>query len=266
MKRYALSMNDNVFLLLFIAATAFCGYLLRLLTVSGSLAALAVGIMIGLGFGIKGLLLLGFFFASSSLWSKYKRRNKAKIEARLEKGSRRDWAQVLANGGTAAIYSLLQLIYPHDFWLYAFAISIAAANSDTWASEIGSLSKRAPIFLRSFKRVDAGTSGAVSTLGTVAALCGSLTISILSYYLFHISISVMLIIFLFGFIGNVIDTLFGAFIQVVYQCHTCGAEVEAKSHCNTITAYKRGLIVINNDAVNFISGFLAALLGLLFIK
>ncbi|MBY0122389.1 DUF92 domain-containing protein [Bacillus sp. S/N-304-OC-R1] len=259
-------MDDTGLRLLFIAATALCGYLLRLLTMSGSLAALTVGILIGLGFGVKGLLLLGFFFASSSFWSKYKRRNKAKIEERHEKGSQRDWIQVAANGGTAAICSLLHLASPNELWLYGFAISIAAANSDTWASEIGSLSKRAPIFIRSFKSVEAGTSGAISVLGTVAALCGSLTISLLGYYLFHISFSRMLVIFLFGFIGNVIDTLFGAFIQVVYQCKKCGAEVEVRSHCGTKTANKRGLLVMNNDAVNFISGFMAALIGLLFLK
>ncbi|MEH7124528.1 DUF92 domain-containing protein [Bacillus sp. JJ1773] len=258
-------MNDAGFLFLFIAATAICGYYFRLLTSSGSIAAFIAGLIIGLGFGVKGLLVLGFFFASSSLWSKFKRRNKVKIEQKHEKGSRRDWVQVVANGGTAALFSILYLASPQEIWFYGFAISIAAANSDTWASEIGSTSKQAPIFIRSMRQVDAGTSGAVSVLGTFAALCGSFSVAILCFYLFPISFTGLLIIFVFGFVGNIIDTMFGAFIQVVYQCKICGAEVEASNHCGKRTIYKRGLIMMNNDIVNFSSGFLAALLGLLFL-
>ncbi|WNS74296.1 DUF92 domain-containing protein [Bacillus sp. DTU_2020_1000418_1_SI_GHA_SEK_038] len=258
-------MNDAGFLFLFIAATAICGYYLRLLTISGSIAAFAAGLIIGLGFGIRGLLVLGFFFASSSLWSKFKRRNKVKIEQKHEKGSRRDWVQVVANGGTAALFSILYLTYPQEIWFYGFAISIAAANSDTWASEIGSLSKRAPVFIRSLRAVEAGTSGAISVLGTIAALFGAFTVAILCYYLFPISIAALFIIFLFGFLGNLIDTMFGAFIQVVFQCKVCGAEVEAMSHCGKGTIYKRGLFMMNNDIVNFSSGFLASLLGVLYL-
>ena len=258
-------MNDAGFLILFIAATAICGYFLRLLTMSGSIAAFVTGLVIGLGFGIKGLLVLGFFFASSSLWSKFKRRNKMKIEQKHEKGSRRDWVQVIANGGTAALFSIVYLAIPQEIWFYGFAISIAAANSDTWASEIGSLSKKAPILIRSLKRVDTGTSGAISFLGTFAALCGAFSVAVLCYYLFPISVVGLFIIFLFGFVGNIIDTLFGAFIQVVYQCKVCGAEVEAMTHCRKGTFYKRGLFMMNNDIVNFSSGFLASLLGLLFL-
>lgn len=258
-------MSDTGLLLLFIGATAFGGYYLRLLTMSGSIAAFVVGMVISKGYGMEGLLLLGFFFASSSLWSKFKRKHKLKIEERHEKGSRRDWVQVLANGGTAALFSLLHIAFPQETWFYGFAISIAAANSDTWASEIGSLSKRSPLFIRSLRRVEAGTSGAISLLGTVSALCGAMAIAVLCHVLFHISFTGIFIIFLFGFIGNLIDTFFGAFIQVVYQCKKCGAEVESHSHCGSRTIRKRGLFVMNNDLVNFSSGFIAAAIGIFFL-
>ncbi|QED48634.1 DUF92 domain-containing protein [Cytobacillus dafuensis] len=258
-------MIEVIFLILFIGATSVCGYFLKLLTKSGSIAALIVGLTVGLSFGVEGLLLLGFFFASSSFWSKYKRKNKINIENRHEKGSRRDWMQVAANGGTAAFISLLNIFFPDSIWIYGFSISIAAANSDTWASEIGSLSKRSPIYIRSFKRIEAGTSGAVSVLGTFAAICGAFSIVILANYFFHFSIGEMAIIFAFGFFGNVIDTLLGAFIQAVYKCEICGTEVEALHHCGAKTTHKRGVLIMNNDFVNFLSGFLAAFLGLLFI-
>lgn len=256
-------MHESIFISLFIILIAISGYYLRLLTMSGSIAACLTGFAIGLGFGLKGLLLLGFFFASSSFWSKYKSKNKIKNEERHEKGSRRDWQQVAANGGTAAVFSLFYFAFPHPVWVIGFAISIAAANSDTWASEIGSLSKRPPLYIRTFKRIETGTSGAVSLLGTVAAVCGSLTIAIFSFYFFHLTFMETVIIFCFGFLGNIIDTLFGAFIQVVYQCKICLTEVESKWHCGKKTILIRGTPIFNNDFVNFTSGFLVALMGMI---
>lgn len=258
-------MINIVLLCLFIAVMAYCGYSFRLLTKSGSIAAFVVGLAVSLGFGIKGLIILGFFFASSSYWSKYKRRNKVEIEGRHEKGSRRDWQQVFANGGTAALFSLLYLLIPKTIWVIGFAISLAAANSDTWASEIGSLSKRRPFFIRTFKPIDTGTSGAVSLLGTFAAISGAFTVSLLAFYFFHLSMVDAAIIFAFGFIGNLLDTLLGAFLQSVYRCEVCKAEVEALSHCGKKTTFTRGLPFMNNDFVNFSSGLVAALLGILFV-
>ncbi|MFO1443469.1 DUF92 domain-containing protein [Bacillus sp. Bva_UNVM-123] len=256
----------SLLLLLFIVMISMGGYFFKLLTKSGSIAAFLIGVTVSYGFGIKGLLLLGFFFASSSFWSKFKRKAKMKMEERHEKGSQRDWQQVAANGGTAALFSLLNYTIPSPIWLIGFAIAIAAANSDTWASEIGSLSKRKPIFIRTLKRIESGTSGAVSSLGTVAAIIGALTIALLSYYFFRLTILEALIIFGLGFTGNLIDTVLGAFFQVVYQCKICGTEVESLNHCGTSTIKKRGLSIFNNDFVNFSSGFLAALFGMMLLK
>ncbi|MBU8879385.1 DUF92 domain-containing protein [Bacillus sp. FJAT-29790] len=258
-------MSDPIFIYLFIAVTAISGYYFRLLTKSGSIAAFLIGLAVSAAFGMNGLLLLGFFFASSSFLSKYKSKVKIKIEERHEKGSRRDWQQVAANGGTAAIAGLLYLAFPHPIWFIGFAISIASSNSDTWASEIGSLSKRPPVFLRSFKRIETGTSGAVSFLGTFAAIGGALTIAALSSYLFHLTSNEFLVIFIFGFAGNVFDTLLGAFVQAVYQCKVCHMEVESLNHCGVKTQLTKGVSFINNDFVNFFSGFLAAILGTLSI-
>ena len=117
---------------------------------------------------------MGLFFCSSSLWSKMKSSNKRKAEELLVKGSQRDWQQVMANGGLAAMASALYYYTGAPIWLLGACICIAAANSDTWASEVGSMSKGKPISIKTFRRVDRGTSGAVSLLGTCAAVMGSL--------------------------------------------------------------------------------------------
>lgn len=255
-------MMEAVLIIAVILITGITGYRVKSLTTSGAVAAFVVGLAVYAGFGAKGLFLLVIFFATSSLWSNYKSAAKKPVEEKLAKGATRDWRQVFANGGTAAFFSILYFLHQDSILLVGFLVALASANSDTWASEIGSLSKRDPIYIRTFQRVDKGTSGAVSPLGSSAALLGSLTIALGSLWLFNLELVVCLLVFIFGFLGNVIDTLTGAYYQQVYICRQCGIETEKREHCGQPTRRIKGIALMDNDMVNFISGLLAALLAM----
>ena len=121
------------------------------------------------------------------------------------------------------------------------------------------------MYIRNFKRIEKGTSGAISLLGTVASLSGSILIACLSFWLFHLDLYLSFIVFLFGFIGNIMDTLIGAFYQQVYVCEQCGIETEKKNHCHTPTKRIKGHALVDNDMVNFLSGFFAALVSIVMI-
>ena len=54
----------------------------------------------------------------------------------------------------------------------------AAANADTWSSELGILSKSPPFLITTFKPVPPGTNGAISILGLLAAIAGGATIGL----------------------------------------------------------------------------------------
>ncbi|QCJ43469.1 DUF92 domain-containing protein [Bacillus sp. S3] len=234
-----------------------------LLTASGAFTAILVGLAVYIGFGINGIVVICTFFVTSSFWSKYKSSVKKPMEEKLANGSARNWRQVMANGGGAGFFSIMYFLQPDQIWLIGFIVCLASANSDTWASEIGSLSRKKPIYIRTMKRVDKGTSGAISLLGSAAALSGSLLISVISFLLFDLNIILTFLVFLFGFIGNVIDTLIGAFYQQVYVCQRCRMETEKKKHCLLPTTRIKGFTLVDNDMVNFLSGFLAAMLAIL---
>lgn len=255
-------MIETLFIFIIIILFSYLGYLLKSLSFSGAIAAIFVGMAIFAGYGVKGLILLGVFFATSSFWSKYKASSKSRLEEKLAKGARRDWRQVAANGGGAALFSMLCFIHYDKAWLIGFIVCLASANSDTWASEIGSLSKKNPIDVRSLNRVEKGTSGAISLLGSTAALFGSLFISISSLMLFQLNIFYVVMVFLFGFLGNVLDTFIGAYYQQLYRCHECGMETEKIFHCQRPTRRIKGIAFVDNDMVNFLSGFLAAILAI----
>ncbi|MBD3107654.1 DUF92 domain-containing protein [Bacillus sp. AGMB 02131] len=257
-------MIDIIIYLIGIAMVCAGGYHIKSLTFSGSIAAFIVGCCVALGLGWRGLIILGAFFVSSSLWSKYKKQKKEKLNDILEKGERRDWLQVMANGAAASLAAVLLYFTSDDIWQIAFIICIAAANADTWASEIGVLSKRRPFYILSLKQVESGTSGAVSLLGLLASLGGSLLIVMISVILLpEYSLDVIAFMVGCGLLGSLIDTVLGATIQVKLQCQKCGIITEKALHCDQTTTIIKGVRFINNDAVNFLSVIFAAMLGIL---
>ncbi|ARA99082.1 DUF92 domain-containing protein [Geobacillus thermodenitrificans] len=238
------------------------GWLLRSLSVSGAAATVVVGTLVGCGFSWGGLWLLGLFFASSSFFSNAGKRKKAKMAGKLAKGGRRDAVQVLANGGMPAVLALLALLRPDPVWNELFVVAVAAANADTWASEIGALSRRPPRAWPSFRPVEAGTSGAVTLLGTVASLAGALFIAAAGAHFLHTT--PFLTIALFGWFGSWLDTWLGAAWQSAYRCLVCGAATERKWHCGQRTIHVKGWRWLDNDAVNALS-IIGAVLAAAFV-
>jgi uncharacterized protein (TIGR00297 family) len=233
------------------------------LSTSGAIAAVLVGNLIYLGFGVSGLVVLGVFFSTSSFLSFFKKRKKFEMEDKLEKGSRRDWLQVLANGGVAGICGFIFSVTHDQVWVIAFLTSLACATGDTWSSEIGPLSKYQPISVKTFKHVAAGTSGAISVLGTVWAILGVLLITIVGMFLLSLSLQMACFIFIFGILGNGIDTYIGAFLQRRYRCIVCSMVIEKNIHCENRANKLGGYSFMTNDAVNFLATLVSPLLAVI---
>jgi Raf kinase inhibitor-like YbhB/YbcL family protein/uncharacterized protein (TIGR00297 family) len=251
-------------------------YLSNSLSKSGMIAAAVLGTVIfGLG-GFPWAILLVTFFVSSSILSHLFSGRKNKLNEKFSKGHRRDAAQVLANGGIAGLCVLLQLVFPYSPWPWlAFAAALAAANADTWATELGVLSKSTPRMISTWKIVERGDSGGISQAGSLAALGGSFLIAALAVLIrpdlpfdfgWDYWAVAALLITLAGFGGSLVDSLLGATVQVIYTCPACGKETERHPlhTCGTQTVYKRGWCWMNNDAVNAfctVSSVIILLLG-----
>ncbi|MCA9958190.1 MAG: DUF92 domain-containing protein, partial [Anaerolineales bacterium] len=146
-------------------------------------------------------------------------------------------------------------------------------TADTWATELGTLSKTPPRLITTGEVVDVGTSGGVSWLGTAVSLTGGLLIGLAGGLLQHARGEKMLgRIALAGAIGGLVgsltDSLLGATVQQIYYCDTCQKDTERKIHkCGTVTRPLRGWSWMNNDLVNLISsiagGGIAVLIGLM---
>jgi uncharacterized protein (TIGR00297 family) len=256
-------MLTHVLVIFFIIIFSYLAYKGKSLSKSGAIAAILVGSLIYQGFYLQGLLILGTFFCTSSFWSSYKSMLKKELEEKHEKGSKRDWIQVLANGGVAALSSFLYYFTKDSIWVISFLTSLASATGDTWSSEIGPLSKRPPLSVKSFRVVQAGTSGAISILGTISAIAGIGVITIIGIFLLQIPTKMAWIIFIFGILGNGMDTFLGAFFQRNYQCVECSLKTEKPFHCNQKARKIGGFSLINNDGVNFLAGLLSPIFAIL---
>lgn len=236
-----------------IGVVCFFLYIKRKLTKSGAVAAYLVGVATVVGVGAAGLLLYAVFFGSSIMMGKLHR---STVDADVvDKSGARDANQVLANGGVAALCSLFVFVFP-DYSLLGivgFVGSIAAATADTWASELGKFSKEKPVHIITGERVPQGVSGAVSGLGTAAAIAGSFVIAVTAILIWWSLTSLSHVWLLFftiiGFVANLVDTLVGALYQTLYKCPECGAITEKRYHC-TETIQTKGISFVTNDLVN----------------
>jgi len=238
---------------------------------SGVYAAIVVGtIIFGLG-GLQWAIILLIFFISSSGLSKAFKTKKVGLDEKFSKGGRRDWAQVLGNGGLATLFALVFGLFPTQRFLWLlFLAALAAVNADTWATEIGVLSPTAPrSILHPRRMVEKGTSGGISLYGSLGALCGALVIALPGALLSPEGmrrLDVVLIITFAGLLGSFVDSFLGATVQSIYYCSTCDKETEKhpEHSCGEPTVLSRGWDWMNNDLVNFGCSLSAASIAFLF--
>ena len=243
-------------LALIVSLAAFC---MGLFSPGGAAAAVLVGTMVFGGAGLRGAALLLAFFISSSLLTRAVNPRAAEAADKFSKSGRRDAAQVLANGGLAALLAGVILPAAGELspvvWA-AFAGALAAANADTWATEIGVRFGHRPVLITTLAPATPGTSGAVSGAGLAASLGGAGLIALLSLLGAPGARAALLLAGLTtvaGSLGALADSLLGATLQARYRCLICGkvTEQHPQHRCGGSTTLTGGWAVVSNEVVNF---------------
>jgi uncharacterized protein (TIGR00297 family) len=226
---------------------------------SGAIAATAVGAA-AVGAGWRWAVLLLVYFVTTSALSRWGGEVKALVTSGLiAKTGSRDAVQVLANGGVFAVAAFAAAWAGSQVpWVAIGAGALAASAADSWATEVGVLSTRAPRSILTGKAVPAGTSGGVSVSGTLAAVAGAAMVGLCAFALGwgrYVAGGAAL----GGIAGAFADSLLGATIQSRRWCPSCASETEQPVHrCGTVTVHHRGLGWIDNDGVNLIATLVGA--------
>jgi uncharacterized protein (TIGR00297 family) len=245
-------------------AIALIAVRVRALSWSGAIAAVLVGTLCVIAGELWAALLIAFFVVTSALSAYGAAEKRARTESVIEKPGPRDAGQVLANG---AVYTAAAVGYTMtdelNFVIGGFG-ALAAAASDSWATEIGTLSRAAPRSITDGRPVPPGTSGGITPLGTLAAIGGAAFISLLSLVAGW-DFAVAMCVFLGGMAGSTADSLLGATVQTRRRCIECGDFTERRVHvCGGSTRLVRGVNGLNNDVVNTAATLLGGVIAYLF--
>lgn len=238
-------------------------------------AAIAGGLfaasLVGLGGWTWALPGFVFFILSSALSLVGQRASAGKETGEDAQRSR---TQVMANGGLAWGLLGAWVVLPPGLerlrlaCYVAFLGALAAAAADTWATEVGRLSRTRPRSLRTLQRVPHGTSGAVSVVGTVAALLGATSVVAAAFLVGGFPVDnprlVGLVVLAAGVLGMGIDSLLGATLQAQYRGSSRAGLTEQPPDDDQSPV--RGFAFVDNDVVNLFgtaTGAITAVIGFL---
>jgi len=211
-----ITIEQTVVVLLLCAALSLLSWKLGLLTIDGSLASFAVGMVLGLFGGIGWLLLLVLFAFIGFAVTRYKMELKVRKGVQEGRQGERSYRNVLANGlvpmSIAAFTFLAGWEGEVPAIIYMSAVCVAAA--DTTASELGVLSDRT-YMITTFKRVPPGVDGGVSIYGTAWALAASIFAALVGWVVIvgTFPSALVLIPAAMGILGCFIDSVIGATLE-----------------------------------------------------
>ena len=229
----AVMINWAYVVLLFILG--FITYYRKSLDLFGSAVMIIMGIVIIFSAGTNWLLLIILFLIMSLVATRYSKKYKRSL-GQFE--GRRTSKNVISNGVVACFMAAFGGYYLP--FVAGFIGAIATATADTLASEIGVLDQN-PRLITTFQKVDPGTNGAVSTLGTAVGISGAAIIGIASYLLGIMSdpLIAITVAIISGTVGCFMDSILGALFE------------------------NRGMIT--NEHVNLLATIVGALVGIVLL-
>jgi uncharacterized protein (TIGR00297 family) len=235
----------------------------RTLSESGQWAAFFSGILAAAAGWWWAATLIVFFVTASAI-SRWRQPEKmAKTEGTLPRASERNATQVLANGGLFVLFAFGATYTHREQLAFAALGAVAAASSDTWSTEIGTLFGGAPRMLTTWKPVEPGLSGAISAAGLGGGIVGALLVALFGAFAIsqhHMRLAAAATIGGIG--GGLVDSLVGATLQSKRFCDRCRHWTERRVHsCGYRTRQARGVYWMSNDVVNLVATFAGAVIA-----
>ena len=205
---------------------------------------------------VQFILLALFFVLSSSLNLILK-----KYTARKSKNSHRNILQVVCNGGVAIIICIYEYFSPNPINIYLYAATVAAATSDTWATEFGKLSKSKPISITSFRPIEHGLSGGITLIGIFGSILGASIIGLAAFLLINAELKLIFGVIFVAFCSVLLDSLIGDTLQGKYETKSGKVIENMQIDSNLISGYK----IVDNNLVNLMATLAGPFLMYIFI-
>jgi uncharacterized protein (TIGR00297 family) len=200
------------------AVLAVAAYAAKGVGVSGAVWGWVLGTLLyGLG-GWRSFLMLLVFFVLGTACTRAGYARKAALEIAQEKGGRRGARNAFANTSAGVLFAFLALATPYSLaFSLAVVAAFATAASDTVASEIGQAYGKRHFLVTTFRRVPAGTDGAVSMEGTLAGIAASLVLAAVAAWTGLIPAVGVGLVAVAAFVGTTLESYLGAAFEQTKQ-------------------------------------------------
>lgn len=196
------------------AVLAAGAYLARSVDLSGVIGGWCLGVALYAFAGWRGFSLLLLFFILGTATTKIGYPKKAMLGIAQDKGGRRGAKHAIANAGAGVLFAFLAVATPHPaLFAIAMTAAFATAAADTVASEIGQAFGRTTYLVTTFKRVPAGTEGAVSLEGTLAGIAASTVPAAFAAATALITWRAAAVVGVAAFIGTTFESYLGATLE-----------------------------------------------------
>lgn len=221
-------------------AFAVVARLLRAVTLGGAVAGAIASFILYVSAGPGAFAALVSVFVLAWVTTRLGYARKQRLGTAEAKEGRRA-SQVLANLSVAAIAGLLSAVVQwRSLFLVLAAAALAEAAADTVSSECGQAVGDTATLITTWEQVPAGTDGGITLAGTVAGLVAAILVAAVCFATRLISVRQACVAALAAFLGMLADSVLGA----------------------TLERRK----VLGNDAVNFLSTVIAAVLAFVFLR
>ncbi len=250
--------NSKIYILFIIVFIFSISYYLKSVNRSGFYGGLIMGFLITIYGGWAFVFPLGVFFILSSILGKLAK----EISFQKVNREKRDIIQVYANGGVCLFLCIISFfLNSHIFIMPMFLASVSSATADTWGTEFGKFSKQLPISIISLKKMEHGSSGGITTIGTIGSFLGASVIGLISWIFLGISLKISIAIALIGFFSAITDSILGAIAQAKFETQN-GDIIEYQiSGAILISGYKW----IDNNMVNLFNTLIAPIIMFLYL-
>ena len=167
--------------------------------------------------GLTWFMLLLAFYLLGGGFTRYGYSHKAKLGIAQSHGGVRGYKNVYSNSLVPLVLAVCYGVYRNEvfneIFIYAFIASVATANGDTLASEIGETSRSKPRMITTLKETEPGVDGGVTPLGEAASIAGALIIGILAAVTGMTGPFGIVVGAIGGFLGTNFDSFLGATLQ-----------------------------------------------------
>ncbi len=163
--------------------------------------------------GISWFILLLAFYLLGGAFTRYGYSQKHRLGIAQSHGGRRGYKNVYSNSLVPLALAVCYGVYGNDVFIFAFIASVATANGDTLASEIGETSRSKPRMITTLKETKPGVDGGVTPLGEAASLAGAIIIGLLATGMGMAGVFGIVVAAIGGFLGTNFDSLLGATLQ-----------------------------------------------------